>query len=96
MNPAHADDDRRYFDVDRGGKWRQTHDAPDVSKRDLKIGTDLIHFIAWQQEVGGNVMANARSWALDHKYTREQNDQFRAVLDVYLRKWAPKRRESLT
>jgi len=85
----------RMFAVDRGGRWRDSQGAPDVSLRDLKIAEGLIHFLAWHEQVGGDVFANARDFSLRHKYTSEQNQLFRALLHVYLRKYTPRpKRES--
>jgi len=88
-------DDRPERDVlppTRGGKWRGLDQPGSVSLRDLKIGEDLIHFLDWHKQVGGHIFTNARSFALTKRYTAEQNDLFRRLLDMYLQKYPEKTR----
>ena len=98
MPRYHKPDDnfeKNLLPVPGSGKWRELDKTPQgISKRDLKMAEDLNEFLFQHKVRGGDIFSDAREWALNHKYTKEQNDMFRRLLDTYLRLYPEKERGS--
>ena len=75
-------------DIDRGGKWRETHaPASDLSGRTAKLADLLQQFLVWHSEVGGNIWYNFRSFVLQKNLSEPEVLRFKGLLEMYIHKY---------